>query len=62
MSSYASHTTRGLGRLYDSIVDTIGNTPWIRPNRIAPGHLRMYVKAESLQPRRVGKGFAAPRA
>jgi cysteine synthase len=50
MSSNASRTTQGQGRLYDSIVDTIGNTPCIRLNRIAPRHVRLYVKAEFFNP------------
>jgi len=50
MNSNASRQTRGHGRLYDSIVDTIGNTPCIRVNRIAPTHVRMYVKAEFFNP------------
>ena len=33
MNSQASRTTDGRGRLYDSVVDTIGNTPCIRINR-----------------------------
>ncbi len=50
MTSQASRTTDGRGRLYDSVVDTIGNTPCIRLNRIAPKHVRMYVKAEFFNP------------
>ena len=50
MTSHASRTTEGRGRLYDSVVDTIGNTPCIRVNRIAPKHVRMYVKAEFFNP------------
>ena len=50
MTSQASRTTDGRGRLYDSVVDTIGNTPCIRVNRIAPKHVRMYVKAEFFNP------------
>ena len=50
MSSNASRTTQGQGRLYHSIVDTIGNTPCIRLNRIAPKHVRLYVKAEFFNP------------
>ena len=45
-----SRTTEGRGRLYDSVVDTIGNTPCIRLNRIAPKHVRLYVKAEFFNP------------
>ena len=50
MTSSARRTTEGLGRLYDSIVDTIGNTPCIRINRLAPNHVRLYVKAEFFNP------------
>ena len=50
MTSHASRTTDGRGRLYDSVVDTIGNTPCIRVNRIAPKHVRLYVKAEFFNP------------
>ena len=50
MNSPASRTTEGRGRLYDSIVDTVGNTPCIRLNRIAPKHVRLYVKAEFFNP------------
>ena len=45
-----SRKTEGRGRLFDSIVDTIGNTPCIRLNRIAPPHVRLYVKAEFFNP------------
>lgn len=50
MTLHASRATKGRGRLYDSIVDTIGNTPCIRLNRIAPKHVRLYVKAEFFNP------------
>src|SRR5215210_2531685 len=50
MTSNASRTTRGRGQLYDSVVDTIGNTPCIRLRRIAPKHVRLYVKAEFFNP------------
>ena len=50
MGLHASRSTEGRGRLYDSIVDTIGNTPCIRLNRIAPKHVRLYVKAEFFNP------------
>jgi cysteine synthase A len=42
--------TSGRGRLYDSIVDTIGDTPCVRVNRLAPKHVRLYVKAEFFNP------------
>ncbi len=50
MSSDAPRTTHGRGRLYESIVDTIGDTPCIRINRLAPAHVRLYVKAEFFNP------------
>src|SRR5882757_3714825 len=50
MSSNAPRKTSGQGRLYDSIVDTIGNTPCIRINQLAPKHVTVYVKAEFFNP------------
>jgi cysteine synthase A len=46
----ASRTTEGRGRLYDSVLDTIGDTPCIRINRLAPAHVELYVKAECFNP------------
>lgn len=42
--------TGGRGRLYDTVLDTIGDTPCIRINRIAPKHVSVYVKAEAFNP------------
>ncbi|MDP1857391.1 MAG: pyridoxal-phosphate dependent enzyme [Gemmatimonadaceae bacterium] len=50
MPSHNSRTTEGRGRLYNSIVDTIGDTPCIRINRLAPPGVRIYVKAEFFNP------------
>ncbi len=36
--------------IYDSILDTIGNTPIIHLNRIAPDGIEMFVKVESFNP------------
>jgi Cysteine synthase len=36
--------------IYDSILDTIGNTPVVRLNRIAPGGRTVYAKVESFNP------------
>ncbi len=36
--------------IYDNILDTIGDTPIVRLNRIAPDHVDMYVKVESFNP------------
>ncbi len=50
MPANDSRTTSGRGRLYDSIVDTIGDTPAIRINRLAPEGVTIYVKAEFFNP------------
>ncbi|MGH7945674.1 MAG: PLP-dependent cysteine synthase family protein [Opitutaceae bacterium] len=50
MNSTTSRTTSGRGRLYDSVVDTIGDTPCIRINTLAPDKVRLYVKAEFFNP------------
>ena len=36
--------------IYDSILNTIGRTPVVRINRIAPAHVTMYVKCEFFNP------------
>jgi cysteine synthase A len=36
--------------IYSSIVDTIGRTPVVRINRLAPDHVTMYVKVEYFNP------------
>ncbi|MBV7393969.1 PLP-dependent cysteine synthase family protein [Mameliella sediminis] len=43
-------STEGRGRRYDSVLDTIGNTPAIRINRIAPEGVNVYVKFEAFNP------------
>lgn len=50
MSQHSARVTAGRGRLYDSIVETIGDTPAIRINRLAPPHVRLYAKAEFFNP------------
>jgi cysteine synthase A len=53
MSAHAASGTRGTagrGRTYESIVDTVGDTPCIRVNHLAPAHVRIYVKAEYFNP------------
>ncbi len=42
--------TNGRGMRYDSILDTVGNTPVIRVNRIAPDHVNVYVKSDAFNP------------
>jgi len=36
--------------IYQSILETIGNTPIIKINNLAPDHVEMYVKVESFNP------------
>ena len=36
--------------IYDNILQTIGNTPVIRINRLAPAGIDMFVKAEAFNP------------
>jgi cysteine synthase len=36
--------------IYDNILETIGNTPIVRLNRVAPKHVEMYVKIEAFNP------------
>ena len=43
-------TTNGQGRLYDSVLDTIGDTPTIRINNLGPKGVEIYVKAEYFNP------------
>lgn len=50
MTGKGIFATRGLGKRYDSIVETVGNTPVIRINNLAPEGAEMYVKAEFFNP------------
>ena len=36
--------------IYDNILETIGNTPVVRLNRLGPDHVDMYVKVEAFNP------------
>jgi cysteine synthase A len=36
--------------IYDSILGTIGRTPVVKINRLAPAHVQMYVKCEFFNP------------
>lgn len=42
--------TTGRGQRFDSVLDTVGNTPTIRINRIAPSHVNVFVKFEAFNP------------
>jgi len=50
MTSNQSRTTNGRGRLYNSILETVGDTPCIRINNLAPDGIQIYVKAEYFNP------------
>jgi len=50
MTSRKVRTTEGRKRLYDNVMDTIGDTPCIRINSLAPKNVRIYVKAEFFNP------------
>lgn len=48
--SASQRTTKGYGHTFESVLDTIGNTPCIRINRLAPDNINLYVKAEFFNP------------
>lgn len=50
MAKDISRSTQGRGRLFDSIIETIGDTPVIRVNNLAPDHVELFVKAEAFNP------------
>jgi cysteine synthase A len=39
-----------MGQRYDNILQTIGNTPVVKINKLAPGHVNLYVKVEAFNP------------
>ncbi|MGJ5620899.1 PLP-dependent cysteine synthase family protein [Sulfitobacter sp. MF3-043] len=49
-ASKTIRTTKGRGRLYDNVLDTIGDTPVIRVNNIPTHGATIYVKAEAFNP------------
>jgi cysteine synthase A len=42
--------TTGRGRLFESILDTVGDTPVVRVNNVGTAHATIYVKAEFFNP------------
>ena len=50
MSGTGERTTEGRGKLYSSILDTIGNTPVVQVKKLVPDTVRLYVKAEFFNP------------
>ena len=43
-------STSGRGRLFQNILETVGNTPVVRVNKLAPDHVTIYAKAEFFNP------------
>ena len=43
-------STEGRGRLHGSVLETVGDTPCVRLNRIAPDHVTVHVKLEYFNP------------
>jgi cysteine synthase A len=41
---------KAMGKRFDSILDTIGHTPVVRVNKLAPQSVNLYVKLESFNP------------
>jgi cysteine synthase A len=50
LSGNAPQAYKGNIMIYDSILGTIGKTPIVRIQRLAPGHVTMYVKCEFFNP------------
>ncbi|MGM0742744.1 MAG: PLP-dependent cysteine synthase family protein [Pseudomonadota bacterium] len=50
MDALSNRTTQGRGRLYATVLETIGDTPTIRINSLAPAGVEIYVKAEAFNP------------
>jgi cysteine synthase A len=45
-----THSNRSHPMIYDSILDTVGHTPVVRLQRLAPAHVDLYVKVEAFNP------------
>lgn len=43
-------TTRGRGKLFASVMETVGDTPVVRVNNLAPAGIHIYVKVEAFNP------------
>lgn len=50
MTEAKLRTTSGNGRIFDSVLDTIGNTPTIRINNLGPEGVNLFVKFEAFNP------------
>jgi cysteine synthase A len=50
MAANQTRFTTGRGRLFESILDTVGDTPAIKINNLAPDNVTIYAKAEYFNP------------
>lgn len=50
MTKDGIRSTKGRGRIFDSVLDTVGDTPVIRISNLAPEGVEMFVKAEAFNP------------
>lgn len=50
MDALTMRTTRGRGRLFASVLETVGDTPVVRVNNLAPASIDIYVKVEAFNP------------
>lgn len=50
MDRMTRRTTQGRGRLFKSVLETVGDTPAIRINSLAPAGVDVYVKVEAFNP------------
>ena len=50
MDAMTMRTTQGRGKLFASVLDTVGDTPTIRINALAPAGVEIFVKAEFFNP------------
>ncbi|MEE4212188.1 MAG: pyridoxal-phosphate dependent enzyme [Parvularcula sp.] len=50
MAAEGTRSTLGRGQLYGSVLETVGNTPVIKINRLAPEGIDLFVKAEYFNP------------
>jgi len=39
-----------VGKRYANILETVGNTPVVRINKLAPPHINLFVKVEAFNP------------
>ena len=46
MSSSEIRATEGRRKIYNSVLDTVGNTPVVKINNLAPSDINFYVTSE----------------